>query len=118
LRLVEVLGIQQARYWRAATLNEFRRFFGLLPHKTFEEVNPKKALHLRQMYDHPDNIELYPGLVIESAKVPMAPGSGLCPPQTVGKAILSDAVALVRGDRFYTVVCALASYLTLGLLPC
>jgi hypothetical protein len=33
----------------------------------------------------------------------MAPGSGLCSGYTTSKAILSDAVALVRGDRFYTV---------------
>jgi hypothetical protein len=55
------------------------------------------------LYDHPDDVELYPGLVIEGPKKPMVPGSGLCPPQTIGKAILSDAVALVRGDRFYTI---------------
>lgn len=29
-------------------------------------------------------------------------GSGVCPPQTVGRGILDDAVALVRGDRFLT----------------
>jgi linoleate 8R-lipoxygenase / 9,12-octadecadienoate 8-hydroperoxide 8R-isomerase len=33
----------------------------------------------------------------------MAPGSGLCPSYTVSRAVLSDAVALVRGDRFYTI---------------
>jgi linoleate 8R-lipoxygenase/9,12-octadecadienoate 8-hydroperoxide 8R-isomerase len=33
----------------------------------------------------------------------MAPGSGLCPGYTISRAVLSDAVALVRGDRFYTV---------------
>lgn len=33
----------------------------------------------------------------------MVPGSGLCPGFTTSFAILSDAVALVRGDRFYTV---------------
>jgi len=105
LRLVEVLGIKQSRSWQTATLNEFRRFFGLIKHKTFEDISPDKriAQRLRQLYDHPDNVELYPGLIIESPKVPMVPGSGLCPPQTIGKAILSDAVALVRGDRFYTV---------------
>ncbi|KAK4981377.1 hypothetical protein LTR28_003143, partial [Elasticomyces elasticus] len=32
----------------------------------------------------------------------MTPGSGLCPSYTVSRAVLSDAVALVRGDRFYT----------------
>ena len=29
-------------------------------------------------------------------------GQGLCLGFTVGRAILSDAIALVRGDRFYT----------------
>jgi hypothetical protein len=62
------------------------------------------ALKLRQFYDHPDYIELYPGLMIESPRKVVTPGSGLCPPATIAKAILSDAVALVRGDRFYTAV--------------
>jgi linoleate 8R-lipoxygenase / 9,12-octadecadienoate 8-hydroperoxide 8R-isomerase len=106
LRVIEILGMQQSRAWNTATLNEFRLFFGLVKHEKFEDVNPdpKIALKLRQFYDHPDNIELYPGLIIEGPKKVMTPGSGLCPPQSIGKAILSDAVALVRGDRFYTVV--------------
>jgi hypothetical protein len=106
LKLVEVMGIQQARYWKTATLNELRRFLGLIEHKSFEDINPdpKIARSLRQLYDHPDNVEMYPGLIFEYPKEPMVPGSGLCPPQTIGKGILSDAVALVRGDRFYTVV--------------
>jgi hypothetical protein len=54
------------------------------------------------LYGHPDNIELYPGLLCEDAKKPMEPGSGLCLGFTTSFAILSDAVALVRGDRFYT----------------
>jgi len=115
LRLVEMLGIEQSRKWRTATLNEFRHFFGLIKHTTFESINPDKAEFLRQLYDHPDNVELYPGLIIESPKGRMAPGSGLCPPQTIGKAILSDAVSLVRGDRFYTVVHSLFIFLNSGL---
>lgn len=55
------------------------------------------------LYGHPDNVELYPGLMAEEAKVPDAPGSGLCPGFTISETILSDAVALVRGDRFYSV---------------
>jgi hypothetical protein len=107
LRAVTMLGIEQSRHWKTASLNEFRHFFGLTTHKTFEDVNedPRIARLLRQFYDHPDNIELNPGLFVENAKNPMAPGAGLCPNQTIGKAVLSDAVALVRGDRFYTVVC-------------
>jgi linoleate 8R-lipoxygenase / 9,12-octadecadienoate 8-hydroperoxide 8R-isomerase len=95
-------------------LNEFRLFFGLIKHEKFEDItpNPHLALKLRQFYDHPDNVELYPGLIVEGPKKVMIPGSGLCPPQTIGKAILSDAVALVRGDRFYTVVRILYFLLT------
>ena len=114
---MEVLGIEQSRSWRTASLNEFRVFFGLVKHEKFEDINPdpRIARSLRQLYDHPDNVELYPGVIIEGAKKEMTPGSGLCPPQTIGKAILSDAVALIRGDRFYTVVCTSYSWLTLGL---
>ena len=105
LRGVEILGIKQARSWNLATLNEFRDFFGLAKHETFEDINsdPEVADQLRHLYDHPDFVELYPGLVVEEAKVPMFPGSGLCPSFTVSRAVLSDAVALVRGDRFYTI---------------
>lgn len=39
LRAAEILGIQQARHWNCASLNEFRKFFGLKPHSTFEEIN-------------------------------------------------------------------------------
>ena len=105
LRSVEILGINQARRWNVATLNEFRTYFGLTKHETFESINSKDpgvADQLRRLYDHPDYVELYPGLVVEEAKEPRKPGSGLCPSFTVARAILSDAVALVRGDRFYT----------------
>jgi len=54
-------------------------------------------------YEHPDYVEMYPGMVSESAKVPMVPGVGIAPCYTISRAILSDAVALVRGDRFYTI---------------
>jgi len=105
LRSVEILGIIQARSWNMASLNEFRQFSGLIKHETFEDINPDKevAEKLRNLYDHPDLVELYPGLVAEKAKPPMSPGSGLCVNFTTSYSILADAVALVRGDRFYTV---------------
>jgi hypothetical protein len=53
------------------------------------------------LYGHPDNVELYPGLMAEEAKPSFSPGSGLCPGYTISEAILSDATTLVRGDRFY-----------------
>lgn len=103
-RAIEVLGIEQARSWNLGSLNEFRKYFNLEPHNTFEDITKDKYVQeqLKHLYDHPDKVEIYPGIVVEDAKQPMAPGSGLCPPYTVSRAVLSDAVALVRGDRFYT----------------
>ncbi|KAK3374288.1 linoleate diol synthase precursor [Lasiosphaeria ovina] len=105
LKTIEVLGIMQARYWNVATLNEFRSFMGLTKHRTFEDINPDPvvAKKLKDLYDSPDAVEFYPGLVAEKAKPPMTPGSGLCVNYTTSRAILSDAVTLIRGDRFYTV---------------
>lgn len=103
-RAIEVLGIEQARAWNLGSLNEFRKYFHLEPHNTFEDITSDKYVQeqLRHLYDHPDKVEIYPGIVVEDAKKPMCPGSGLTPGYTISRAVLSDAVALVRGDRFYT----------------
>lgn len=105
MRAIEVLGIEQARAWNLGSLNEFRKYFGLEPHRSFEDItsDPYVAEQLKHLYDHPDKVEIYPGIVVEDAKKAMAPGSGLTPSYTVSRAVLSDAVALVRGDRFYTI---------------
>ncbi|ROV90358.1 hypothetical protein VMCG_09739 [Cytospora schulzeri] len=104
MRPVEILGILQGRKWHVAGLNEFRRHFGLKPYDTFEELNsdPDVASCLRHLYEHPDFVELYPGLVAEEAKDPMVPGVGIAPTYTISRVVLSDAVCLVRGDRYYT----------------
>ncbi|KAH6690332.1 heme peroxidase [Plectosphaerella plurivora] len=103
LRAVEVLGIEQGRKWGLASLNELRKFFKLEPYKNFSDMNPDPAIAqaLESLYGHPDNVEMYPGIVAEAAKEEKIPGSGLCPGFTLSYAILSDATALVRGDRFY-----------------
>ncbi|KAF8337099.1 heme peroxidase [Cantharellus anzutake] len=103
LRVIEILGIQQARSWGTCSLNEFRRFLGLEAYSTFEEWNSDKevAEAARKLYGTTENLELYVGLVAEEAK-PVRNGSGLCPSYTVSRAILADAVALVRGDRYLT----------------
>jgi hypothetical protein len=84
---------------------EFREYFNLQPHATFKSINsdPHIAKQLELLYGHPDNVEIYPGIVVEEAKPPMKPGSGLCASYTTSRAVLSDAVALVRSDRFHTV---------------
>ncbi|KAK9319208.1 fatty acid oxygenase, partial [Lipomyces orientalis] len=105
MRAVELLSIRQARDWHVATLNEFRQFFKLIPHKKFSDISsvPGVAQSLETLYKDVNQVELYPGLVAEDAKPREDPGAGLCPGYTISRAILADAVALVRGDRFYTV---------------
>jgi linoleate 10R-lipoxygenase len=104
MRPVEILGILQGRKWNVAGLNEFRKHFGLKPYKTFEDINsdPQVAGQLKHLYQHPDYVELYPGIVAEEAKEPMTPGVGIAPTYTISRVVLSDAVCLVRGDRYYT----------------
>ena len=52
LKQIEILGMQQARSWNLATLNEFRKFFKLKPYDTFEEINddPEVAQSLKDLY--------------------------------------------------------------------
>ncbi|KAI1148496.1 linoleate diol synthase [Nemania diffusa] len=104
LKPVEIMGILQGRKWNVAGLNEFRKHFGLKPYESFEDINsdPEIAGSLQHLYGHPDFVELYPGLVAEEAKSPMVPGVGIAPTYTISRVILSDAVCLTRGDRFYT----------------
>ncbi|THH01371.1 hypothetical protein EW026_g1293 [Hermanssonia centrifuga] len=103
LRIVEILGMEQGRRWGVCSMNEFRKFLGLKPFSDFEEWNkdPEIAGAARQLYGHIDNLELYPGLQAEDC-MPLGPGSGICCGYTMTRAILGDAIALVRGDRFFT----------------
>ncbi|RDW87901.1 hypothetical protein BP5796_03595 [Coleophoma crateriformis] len=105
LKLVSMLGMQQARGWHVGTLNELRKFMKLKPHMSFEDINPDPEIQaaMKSLYKDPDFVELYPGVIFEDSKIPYMPGSGLCGGFTITRAILSDAVALIRSDRFYTV---------------
>lgn len=40
LKAITVLGMQQSRAWNLGSLNEFRKFFGLKPHETFDDICP------------------------------------------------------------------------------
>ncbi|KAK8017843.1 hypothetical protein PG993_014169 [Apiospora rasikravindrae] len=105
LKTVEIMGIQQARKWETGTLNDFRDFFGLPRHQTFESVtkNPEIQNALRDLYEHPDKIELYPGIFCESdERMGLDPGPSESS-SALWSAIFSDAITLVRSDRFYTV---------------
>ncbi len=56
LRAISMLGLMQGRRWALGSFNEFRKFFGLKPHDTFEDINsdPTVADSLRHLYEHPD----------------------------------------------------------------
>jgi linoleate 10R-lipoxygenase len=64
MRVVEIMGIEQARFWGVCTMNEFRQFLGLrrtlalccrfcspltiyIEFKTFEEWNPDPEIAVR-----------------------------------------------------------------------
>ncbi|KAI0110077.1 heme peroxidase [Daldinia grandis] len=104
LKVVEVLGIIQGRKWQVASLNEFREFFGLKKWDKFTDINsdPDIANILEKLYADPDMVELYPGLMIENIKPVRNTGCGIQPTYSLGRAVLSDAVTLVRSDRFNT----------------
>ena len=57
------------------------------------------------------------GLQAEEAK-PLEEGAGLCPGYTISRAILADAIALTRGDRFYTTDMTPYNYTAWGLKDC
>lgn len=106
-RSVEILGILQARKWELATLNEFREFFGMSRHKHFADINSNTDIQnaLRDLYEDPDMVELYPGLMCEGDERCLDPGVS-CPGEqstALWRAVFSDAVTLVRSDRFYTI---------------
>ncbi|CAE6439322.1 unnamed protein product [Rhizoctonia solani] len=105
LKVIEIVGIEQARRWGVCTMNEFRVRMGLKPFDNFTEwagaKNKDVADAAEKLYGHIDNLELYAGLHAEETMSP-GPGSGLCAGYTKTRGILSDAIALVRGDRFFT----------------
>ncbi|KAK4515472.1 alpha-tubulin [Mucor velutinosus] len=99
LEHVEIAGINQARILDTCYFNDFRKFLKLTTLDTFEDFSEKKEVQdaLRELYGHPDNVELYAGLMVERTKQ-----TGLRLPYTMGRAILSDAVNLLRNDRILT----------------
>lgn len=105
LRAIEIMGITQSRQWNTGTLNDFREFFGMARHKSFESVSKNVEIQntLRDLYEHPDKIELYPGIFCESDEyMGLDPGPSEAS-SALWSAIFSDAITLVRSDRFYTV---------------
>ncbi|KAH7018578.1 putative prostaglandin G/H synthase 2/cyclooxygenase 2, pgh2/cox2 [Microdochium trichocladiopsis] len=104
MKPVEIMGILQARKWEIGTLNDFRQIFELPRHASFESVTANVEIQnaLRDLYESPDKIELYPGIFCESdARMGLDPGPTESS-SALWTAIFSDAITLVRSDRFYT----------------
>ncbi|KAF7343731.1 Heme peroxidase [Mycena sanguinolenta] len=103
MRLHEMMGIEQNRRWGVCSLNDFRQYLGLKRYANFREWNPDPEIAdcAEKLYGDINNLELYVGLQAEETK-PVVEGAGLCPGYTISRAILSDAVALTRGDRHFT----------------
>ncbi|KAK3679554.1 hypothetical protein LTR78_001115 [Recurvomyces mirabilis] len=105
LKAVEIMGMTQARKWEVGTLNDFRDFFGLFRHKSFDTMTKNADIQnaLRDLYEHPDKVELYPGIFCESDEyMGLDPGPSESN-SALWTAIFCDAITLVRSDRFYTV---------------
>lgn len=58
-------------------MNDFRSFFGLAKHKHFEDINadPGVADALRDLYEDPNMVELYSGLLCEGNGRNLVPGT-------------------------------------------
>ncbi|KAJ7159748.1 heme peroxidase [Mycena filopes] len=119
LRAAETLGMLQARAWGVCTMNELRTFLGLEAFRTFEEWNSDVAIAgaARRLYGHVDNLELYVGLQCEEP-MPLQPGVRFACGYTLMRALLADAVALIRGDRFLTTDFTPANLTTWGYQDC
>lgn len=66
--------------------------------KTFEDFSEKPSVQqaLKELYGTPDRVELYAGVMVERNKQ-----TGLRLPYTMGRAILSDAVNLLRNGKVF-----------------
>lgn len=94
---VEMAGIMQGRQLKTCTFNDLRRHLNLTPLTSFEDFSEKPEIQqaLKELYGTPDQVELYTGLMVERNKV-----TGLRLPYTMGRAILSDAVNLLRNGKW------------------
>ncbi|CAE7200257.1 unnamed protein product [Rhizoctonia solani] len=116
LRIIEIMSMLQARRWGVCTMNEFRERMGLQRFKEFKDwnSNPEVIAAAKELYGEIDNLELYPGFHAEET-MKLGAGSGLCAGYTLTRCILSDAIALVRGDRFFTTDFTPASLTSFGM---
>lgn len=81
LRIVEVMGMLQARQWGVCTMNEFRTWLGLKTFDSFEEWNPDREIAVSFSSSY-SLLALGAGLAPRNAVVP---GAVLIPTRFVGR---------------------------------
>ncbi|KAF7728139.1 hypothetical protein EC973_006654 [Apophysomyces ossiformis] len=96
MKEIEINGINQSRKAKTCSFNDFRRHFNLQPLTQFADFSddPKVQEALKDLYGDVENVELFTGLRVEKSGP-----RGLRLPYTMQRAILTDAVNLVRNDR-------------------
>ncbi|KAG6837767.1 hypothetical protein H0H93_001694 [Arthromyces matolae] len=96
-RPAELVWIERARAWKVGTLNQFRKFLGLRPLKSFTDWNPDPEISAAAegLYSSIDALELYPGLYGEA----VLESSGLSLGYTMTYALLVDLVTLIRTGK-------------------
>ncbi|NXL56537.1 PGH1 synthase, partial [Chordeiles acutipennis] len=59
--------IKESRLLRLQPFNEYRKRFGMMPYKSFQELTgeEEKAAELEELYGDIDALEFYPGLLLE-----------------------------------------------------
>ncbi|PFH53338.1 hypothetical protein AMATHDRAFT_187988 [Amanita thiersii Skay4041] len=104
VRAMEILCMEQARFWGVCSINEFRLFLGLKPFESFDEWCSEAVIAstARRLYGHIDNLELYTGLQCEASVLPDNIRPYSCG-YTMAQAILAYSMRLIQGDRFYTI---------------
>ncbi|XP_051893094.1 prostaglandin G/H synthase 1-like [Pristis pectinata] len=65
---VAISVIEHGRQLRLQPFNEYRKWFGLTPYKSFQELTGETeiAARLEKLYGHIDAMELYPALLLET----------------------------------------------------
>ena len=116
LKAFNVQSIQKARDIGIATLNEVRVHYGLDAHASFSDINPDQdiATALEALYGVVDNVELYPGAMMEEPSASTHPELGTYAKLTSMKVMLSELLSQVRSDRFLTVDSALFNLTAFG----
>ncbi|RIB25152.1 heme peroxidase, partial [Gigaspora rosea] len=74
-RIIEIFGINSARDLGLCSLNDFCHFLNLKPYSSFEDMlglessNNQILKDLKRLYNNNiENVELYPGLMMEKTK--------------------------------------------------